>query len=272
MVGENKHTVDSIGNKMKAIYLGVGLLWVLLAGWFLAPLIAWGLAWVLLTGFRGYGQGMLLLSMISAASRWLFLVVAALCLHSLAQNDNRFSFKQLASYALTSLAIFTVLYSVKLCLCFRACVLSATTDPVKIVSFEVFPDFSLASLLVMASWLELVVKTLVEQEPEGVLYVVYLVLKSIYTYFIIERADRQLSSFGGYLDRFTRLLAVSVIVLAGLIGVPLSGIDEISRGIASFFIAYEAAWLLFTVPVSILVILLLKWLKRTGVELAHEQA
>jgi len=257
---------------MKAIYLGVGLLWVLLAGWFLAPLIAWGLAWVLLTGFRGYAQGMLLLSMISAASRWLFLVVAALCLYLLAQNDNRFSFKHLTSYALTSLAIFTVLYSVQLCLCFRAFVLSATTDPVKIVSFEVFPDFSLASLLGMASWLELVVKTLVEREPMGVLYAVYLVLRFIYTYFIIERADRQLSSFGGYLDRFTRFFAVSVIVLAGLLGVPLSGIDEISRGIASFFIAYEVAWLLFTIPASILVILLLKWLKGTGVEPTHGQA
>ncbi len=246
---------------MKATYLAVGLLWVLLAGWFLAPLIAWGLAWVLLTGFRGYTQGMLLLSMISVTSRWLFLVVAALCLYSLVQNDYRLSFKHLASYAITSIATFTVLYSVKLCLCFRAFVLSATTDPVKIVSFEVFPDFSLRSLLGMASWLELVVEILVEWEQMGVLYAVYLVLKFVYTYLVIERIDRQLSSFGDYLDRFIRFFAASVIVLAGLLGVPLSGIDEISRGIAGVFIAYETAWLLSTIPVNILVILLLKWLR-----------
>lgn len=247
------HRPASIGNAMKAIYLGMVILWALLGSWFLAPVIAWGLTWVLITGFRGYGQAVILASLISGVSRWVFLAVAVSCFYWLLQQIDRLSFKLLGAYVIINSVIFIVLYSVETCLCFRVLILFATNDPITIVSPEVFPEFGLAGVAGMIKWLELLVESIVGQGAIAVIYTVYLVTKFTYTCFFVIYAFNRYIYIGKHQDEPIKVfLIASVIVFTGLLGVPLSGIDEIRRGIWSFFIAYELGWMLLTIPISFL--------------------
>lgn len=246
----------------KAICWGIGILWATLASWFLAPLIAWAVAWIILTGFRGYPQALMLTALLAVPPRWLFLTVALTYFYWVMLHRRQMSVDRFMAYACASVAGTTVLYTAIFVLSAKFLTLFVTEDPVNIISDEVLsPAFSLAALFLMVEWWQPLAKIFVDQKLAISIYTVYFLFKCVYTYWVIWRVSCRFDFADDPDARIVRvLLSGGIVVFAGLVGLPLSVGDELSKGTAMFVVSYEIGWLLVTIPIALVHLALFKWL------------
>lgn len=230
-----------------------------MGSWFIAPVLAWGMALLLLPIYRGYTEAMLLLYLISIPSRWVFLLSSLSILGGLLFRFSSFRIRHFVSYLIVTILLFLAVYSISFVSWFKLISLSGTDDPPQVLSNELLPSWNWESFSLMFFG-EPILNVIASGEVKSILvFLFYIFLKFFLFYFLASLLWKYYGEASNRYDQFLQPFCLSVfITIAGITCMPFYEIDFIDKYWRIFIITYELTYLILYVPIGVLYFSLLR--------------